>query len=547
MVVSMDRWQRIEASRKEQQHTFDQLRSQSERNKLGQFATPFPLAREIVSIARSYQSITAKEVRFLEPAVGLGALYSALLAESAPELPESAVAYEVDAKVVEIANELWQSSALKLKLEDFTQAQAPVSEADKFNLIVANPPYVRHQHLSRQDKQRLGLLATRVLGFRPSGLMGLYGYFLLAAHAWLQEDAISAWLIPTEFMDVGYGYALKQYLTNNVELIRVHRFEADNVQFDGVYVTSTVLFFRNQRPSPGHEALFTYGVSLEKPTRNFPISVQKLNNLRKWTSVGQRRPTVKRQNGSTIETVTIGDLFEVKRGIVTGANKFFIIPAEEANRRALPGELLRPLLPSPRYLKDMTVIDDNDSGLPEVDPQLFLLDCRVPPKELAVNYPTVYQYIQEGEQRGLPDRYLLSRRDPWYRQEERDPAPIVCSYMGRKKADGSSVRFIRNRSKAIATNVYLLLYPKPAVKQLCLESDAIIDQIFALLLALDQTEIVYQGRTYGGGLDKVEPNELQRVVLGAPEKVRLFVPELNAIMESARTKDAAQLALPFGF
>ena len=36
---------------------------------------------------------------------------------------------------------------------------------------------------------------------------------------------------------------------------------------------------------------------------------------------------------------------------------------------------------------------------------------------------------------------------------------------------------------------------------------------FKQLLEIDQQEIENRGRSYGGGLDKVEPNELKRVLL----------------------------------
>jgi adenine-specific DNA-methyltransferase len=41
-------------------------------------------------------------------------------------------------------------------------------------------------------------------------------------------------------------------------------------------------------------------------------------------------------------------LFYIKRGIATGANAFFILAAEQIERRGLPHEFFTPILPSPR-------------------------------------------------------------------------------------------------------------------------------------------------------------------------------------------------------
>ena len=65
-----------------------------------------------------------------------------------------------------------------------------------------------------------------------SGLAGLYCYFLLIAHAWLAENGLAAWLIPSKFMDVNYGDEVKRYLTERVSLLQIHRFCPSDVQFD---------------------------------------------------------------------------------------------------------------------------------------------------------------------------------------------------------------------------------------------------------------------------------------------------------------------------
>ena len=94
---------------------------------------------------------------------------------------------------------------------DFTCVVANGAELSSPNLILANPPYVRHHHLTREDKERLQLLVYRMTGIKVNGLAGLYVYFLLLATAWMEDGGFAAWLIPSEFMDVNYGAALKRF------------------------------------------------------------------------------------------------------------------------------------------------------------------------------------------------------------------------------------------------------------------------------------------------------------------------------------------------
>src|SRR5437660_12675511 len=52
--------------------------------------------------------------------------------------------------------------------------------------------------------------------YRNLGLGGL-----LADHEWLEPGGLSVWLIPSAFLDVNYGRAVKEYLTHQVKLLRI--------------------------------------------------------------------------------------------------------------------------------------------------------------------------------------------------------------------------------------------------------------------------------------------------------------------------------------
>ena len=101
---------------------------------------------------------------------------------------------------------------------------------------------------------------------------------------------------------------------------------------------------------------------------------------------------------------------------------------------------------------------------------------------------------------------MASRRSPWYAQERREPAPFVCTYMGRSLE--RPFRFIWNRSKATAANVYLLLYPKAHVAHNLTEKAAVV---YEALRAIHPEHFFSEGRVYGGGLHKMEPAELMRL------------------------------------
>ena len=55
----------------------------------------------------------------------------------------------------------------------------------------------------------------------------------------------------------------------------------------------------------------------------------------------------------------------------------------------------KPILPSPRYLKTDLVRTDNN-GIPQIEPQYFLLDCKLTEQEIMERSPTIWDYLQNG-------------------------------------------------------------------------------------------------------------------------------------------------------
>lgn len=509
----------IESSRLKVQKRLDSSKTQAERNKLGQFATPGALALAILEFARKLFPANER-IRFLDPAFGTGSFYSALLKTFPRSRIKSATGYEIDNEFANRATELWQDGPLQLVNADFTTQVAPLADSQRANLLICNPPYVRHHHISNTDKCRLKDYAQQSAGVALSGLAGLYCYFICIAHSWMTEGGLAAWLLPSEFMDVNYGRAIREYLVNQVTLLSIHRFDPADVQFDDALVSSAVVWFKKSPPAPDHYVEFTYGGTLTKPAASMRVSAQRLQEKVKWTKFPQNshEPTM------TESEIKLSDLFKIKRGIATGANKFFILTPERIAELKLPKKFLIPILPSARHLSSDEVFADHN-GNPLVERKLFLLSCKLPEREVESNYPTLWSYLESGKQLGIAEKYLTAHRSIWYMQEERTPPLFLCTYINRKsKKNGETFRFILNHSKAIAANVYLLLYPKKPLADAINARPELVDSVWQALRAITSEALTGEGRVYGGGLYKMEPRELGNV---SADGLVSLLPSLN--------------------
>jgi len=484
---------KIEKCRCEQQMAIDAKRSVADRRLMGQFATPNELAKSIVRETQIYVPSDKKRLRVLEPSMGTGSFVSAAFSVLGRRV--SAIrGFELDEGFYKSAIGLWKDYPVEVVLGDFTRAD-PASE---FDVVLANPPYVRHHAIGRDGKIRLQGRVSSFVHIDISGLAGLYCHFLLLSCSWMRTGAVGAWLIPSEWMSVNYGTALRLFLCERVKLLRIHIFDTSDVRFSDALVSSCVVWFSNQLPD-GSDVEFTYGSDIENPIRRDLIPYAKLSPENKW-------PPRVRPKGSSSEW-KIGDLFEIRRGIVTGDNNFFVMSESDAEMRNIPKRFLRPILPSPRNLKVDHVEADGD-GLPTNVERRYLLDCSGHSVE---SLPEAVRLYLKGGEQTTAKKNLCASRTVWYEQEQRRPTPFLCSYMGRGSHGSAPVRFVLNDTRAIVSNSFLMMYPKPQLADFLSADVTRAVAVWEHLLGIPRGRIVEAGRSYGGGLQKVEPKELASI------------------------------------
>lgn len=463
------------------------------------FLTPPELARQMLSEALVGHGPTP--VDFGDPALGNGIFFATLKQLVPAQSIRSAIGVELNAARASTVRAKWDD--LYVHRGDFVEDRPAAPRS----LIVANPPYLRFQKLDRQRAIRWSERLGRALNITIDGRSDLYVYFVLAAHAWMQDGAVACWILPTEFMSSHYGAALREYLTTRVTLLRLHTFDRDDPIFENAKVTSVVVLLRNDLPEPENEVLVSSGGLLSNPSSRKLIGLSTLRRARRWSLTSPTRRSLAQRSRS--EHGLVGDLFRTGRGIATGANSWFLLSARAATDLQVPRGWLKPVIPRARRLQG-NVIPATDDGRPDVNDFEWLIDIDEDMPTIEATAPRLASYLREVES-AVGHRSLLRRRKRFYRQEQIPPPPFFFSYMA--PANKIDSRFFWNHSEAVILNNYLGLYPRPSVLQ-ALESGLCSDEeLFGILQEVEREDVVDEGRTYSRGLAKVEPSELRAVPL----------------------------------
>jgi adenine-specific DNA-methyltransferase len=393
---------------------------------------------------------------------------------------------------------------------------APTAVPNRFDVIVCNPPYTRHHHLPEAYKSSWTAVMQQEYGIRLSRFSSLFAYFFVQAARMLTPTGRMAFITPAVVFEASYSRQVKAFIRQQLRLRAIVTFDEALSVFEGVDTAGCITLVEGVEtpaadqftliqirkwpgPGPVLQAIGQREAATADWGTSRKVDLPELKPRRKWTVVG-------RENGrfDSERFVPLSDVAHIVRGIATGANDFFVLSDSDVAEWGLEQAHLRPVLTKTREAPGYVFSRADFDRLGRVGKKRWLLYLREP----ATPSTPEARYVQHGEARGLHERSLVKTRPFWYAMEQRDPAPIYFTYLSRQQS-----RFIHNQANVLALNVFLCIYPTPAISQ----DETMLKALLALLNSLvAKDSLRYVGRTYGGDTIKVEPREMDRLPILNP-------------------------------
>jgi adenine-specific DNA-methyltransferase len=458
---------------------------QRETKQLGQVATPEPIAMLMAKWVMS-----AKPDAVLDPAAGLGGLLAACRQfNQRVEL----IGAERDAETLQRA----KTSAprgTKLILTDYL-----VSDAGLFAGIIANPPYVKAHRLDYSEKD--WLYFEERLGTPLDRLTNLYALFLLKIWEDLAPCGRAAVILPAEFLNANFGEEIKERLLRAIRPTGIAIFAPSLNVFADALTTSAIVFLDKNRALKGpvwarlaetveDAEAFVEGLLAGEISAagNGLIDLTALNPRDKWLNLLLNGAT---ERAPVRFAKRVGDYFNCRRGIATGANDFFCLSRAEMRDHHLIEAHVEPCITKATDANGLVFTLEKFDALVVRDRRCFLLNP-------SRNGHNLARYLEFGEQQGIPKRHLPSHRPVWYLPENRAVADIWVAVFSRE-----SVKYILNTSGAKNLTCFHGLYAKPGNKPLA--------PLMTLFLnsSLGRESFSQVNRFYGDGLNKLEPKDVE--------------------------------------
>ena len=472
--------------------------------------------------------------RVLEPSCGDGAFLQAM-ADVGGFGEAAVVGFELDRaearKAASRARELGLAN-VDVRAHDFLDWAIKNMEdgGERFDAVVGNPPFVRYQFLPPTFQTRAARIFDE-LGLKFTKHTNAWVPFILASLSLLRPGGRLAMVVPAEIIHVTHAQSLRSYLGK--ECRRLVIVDPEELWFDGT-LQGAVILMAEKRNGPWEKAEGLGMVPVRgreflrrSPAELFaaPQSINGKTVAGKWTRALLDLET--RQIVDELEehpdVHRFDDIARVDVGIVTGANKFFLVSDETVETYGL-SKYAHPMFGRSEHCPGV-IYDERQhaANAQKGSPTNFLWFDDAPAK--MKSGPRLY--IELGERESLHTRYKCRIRAPWFKVPS-----VYSTEVGMLKRSHDTPRLILNKVGAYTTDTaYRIRTSKVASERL----------VGCFLNPLTALSAELEGRHYGGGVLELIPSEIERLLIPLPATVGVDLSKLDASIRTRRTHETLEL------
>jgi adenine-specific DNA methylase len=488
-------------------------KTKAEKRGLGSYYTPSALHEALCDWA-----IRSSEERILEPSFGgCGFLESARekllsIGNQVPDqnmygcdIDKDAFAYLTEKiATINISKRFLHADFMTLQPSDFA-----VSE---FDVVVGNPPYISHHNMTKAQKTAAKAVLKNT-DFGCCETASLWVYFVLHALKFLKRGGRVAWVLPQSLLFAAYSSSIKRILAERFSRVLFLPIDKHLFLSEGTEERTVILVAEGWQEGPSARGIEIKQAANSEGVKNVlqewagqACAFQKLNGRSSFYQLS--KPTAELfdrlvANKDDYQIIRLGDLMDIRIGIVTGNNKFFVIDQESADKNRLTNGSLRPVLPKFHLTKGLVFKDSDFLGAKKDNQRCILLN----PIEKESHDDTVKAYLNSYVKEKRESNGTFKKRAVWFLPDDGIIPDAFFPYMHH-----NGPRLVLNQAKIQCTNTIHRIFFKKGVSQYLRKAIAI-----SLLSSFSQLSAEIEGRSYGSGVLKHEPSEVKRISIILPK------------------------------
>lgn len=478
------------------------LKKDSSEQKLrGAYYTPLQLAKTMVGLFASQNISTV-----LEPSCGDGVFIDALQDQNLLYKVKELVAVEIEKDESEkVRKKYSEFKQIEVYTKDFFEYYNQVLGKKQFDLILGNPPYIRYQYLTENQRKLQSKILTSH-GMKANKLINTWVAFIVAAVQLMSEKGKIAFVIPAEILQVAYAEDLRLYLANNLAKITLITFE--KLVFPDIEQEIIVFIGEKGQEEKGIRIIEMNDLGDLSQLDLKKNGFQKLQHVKeKWTKyfINTEEMLLVQQLRADRRFTKFSEYGIINVGITTGNNHYFSI-TEEISKQYHLDEVTLPLIGRSSHAHGIYFTQEDWKINKAAGKRARLITFPEIPYE---DYPSEHkEYILLGEKNNEHSGYKCSTRDRWYIV----PSVWVPDAFFLRRSN-LYPKFVLNCCGAVSTDTMHRI-----------KFNADVDPKNILLAYYNSISFAFTeicGRSYGGGVLEILPGEMGNILLPKIENIDL--------------------------
>jgi len=439
-----------------------------------------------------------RDLRVLEPAAGDGAFIRGLNRSPLAGKIAHVEAVEILDLEAQKASDALERSGLPGVVRTSNVLDWDQYSSTQFDLALGNPPYVRFQFVSAEDKQHALAIGAK-LGITGAAVSNLWIPVFLLALQRLAPGGVFSMILPAEFLTgVSAGRVRSWLLAATVDL-SIDLFKPGSFPA----VLQEVLILTGRRVGSADEASTTVRFfDHNGGTHQWQHDISAA--AKTWTSylLNPEQEAALTACAGLNGITRLGSEARFTVSTVTGANDFFCVSTPTAEDNNL-GQWTLPLLPRTRFARGLayTAAEHRELAATEAAAWMLTFDAGKP---TPTQYDRPNSYLEQGEQAELHERFKCRVRTPWFRVPIVQPGQLLMS-----KRSNLFPRVIVNQAGVVTTDT---IYRGQMLSTSSLKPS---DIAAAFHNSLTLLTVETNGRSFGGGVLELVPSEVSSLMIPA--------------------------------
>jgi len=398
----------------------------------------------------------------------------------------------------------------RIRVGDFFE----VDPRPGYTAVIGNPPYIRYQDF-RGDLRAMSRMAALRGGVALSALASSWAAFTVHAAQFLRDGGRLALVLPGELLSVNYAGPIRGFLFERFRSIELVLF--DEQVFPEVEADVVLLLADGYNQGPSAHVTLRRAQNAKSLSAPLPEEHWVPDDPSgKWVSglIGGGPVDCLQSIVGAGHFATLDQWGDTTLGMVTGNNGYFVLSRTRVRELGLrPTDVIRLSPPGSSHLRGLVLSNEALARLESVGKAVYLFR---PSGDLS---PAAKRYVAFGREAGTHTAYKCRVRSPWYLVPLLKPADLLLTCM-----NADTPRLVTNRAKAHHLNSVHGVYLRQDLRRAGKDLLPLAALNSATLLS---AEIV--GRSYGGGILKIEPREADRWLVPSPSFIESRANALRAV------------------